>query len=233
MKPIIAVTLRSVDIKSLPSYFSNCSYLRALHTVGADYILIGGEHDVSFYRYIATMCHGLLLTGGKDINPIMYNESIHKSTTPELNEIDNGDFLVLKAFYEAKKPILGICRGAQAINVFFGGTLYQHLSDYDKFHCNHKQMISRNEGSHYITWQETIPNLCLDKNLLLVNSLHHQGIFKVAPKFKILGLSEDNLIEAIYKDNILAVQWHPEEMIHIKEHLSIFEYFISLTSQHL
>lgn len=227
MKPLIAVTARLTEIKALPSLYVNSSYLDALHAAGAACVILNPEEDPLYYRDMAAACDGLVLTGGKDLDPALYGEEPHPLTVPEDSRIDCEDLLAIRAFYEAGKPILGICRGAQAVNVCFGGTLYQHLPDEKTFFCSHKQTTDRTRGSHGAVWQMDLPGLWPAGTRLLVNSLHHQGIRLPAPGFTVAALSEDGLIEAICRDRILAVQWHPEEMREDEEQRKLFTYFIS------
>lgn len=224
MTPMIAVTARNTQIKSLDSYYSNDSYIQALHRAGCQSLLVLPHQSSSYYRWMAHYLDGLLITGGKDISPVLYSEEQHPLTTPESPQVDTMDFQLIHAFAEKGKPILGICRGAQIINVCFGGTLYQHLPEQPEFYCQHKATDYRSQGVHNITWQLKTPGLFSKDQVLHVNSLHHQGFNKIAPGFQIAGICEDGLVEAIIKNNILAVQWHPEEMPDDSMQQSIFTY---------
>lgn len=226
MKPQIAVTTRLTEIKALPSFYVNCSYLNALQAAGAVSLLLNPEPDYRYYQKQASCCDALLLTGGKDLEPSLYGKEPHPLTVPENSCIDRTDLLAIRAFHEAAKPILGICRGAQAVNVCFGGDLYQHLPDEEPFFCSHKQTNDRTQGSHSVTWSQDIPGLWSAGEHLFVNSLHHQGIRLPAPGFIVAARSEDGLIEAIWKDLILAVQWHPEEMRDDPAQQKLFRWFI-------
>lgn len=226
MKPLIAVTVRLTDIKGLPSVYVNQSYVNALQEAGAFSILLNPEPDEAYYQEQAARCDGLLLSGGKDMAPSLYGEEPHPLTVTEDRRIDQTDLLAIRAFHAAGKPILGICRGAQAVNVCFGGTLYQHLPDEQSFFCAHKQTSDRTKGSHTVIWQQDTPDLWSTGSRLFVNSLHHQGIRLPAPGFSVAALSEDGLIEAIQKDRLLAVQWHPEEMTDDAEQRKLFHHFI-------
>lgn len=212
MRPLIAITLRSTDIKSLPSYYVNNTYTDMLLKSGADYLPVGPKQDPAFYERAAQICTGLLLTGGRDINPIYYGQEVHPETKTEPDCIDQLDFSLIQAFAKAKKPILGICRGAQIINVCFGGTLYQHLPHIPELFCDHKRTDAREKGVHQITWIGETDEFYYKNQTISVNSLHHQGIKEIAPGFDAIGICEDSLVEAIRMGNILGVQWHPEEM---------------------
>lgn len=173
-------------------------------------IIITSSSDKT-YQSLLEVCDGLLLTGGNDVNPKYYNQPLHSTTHLEDSYIEYMEFKLLTLFNHAKKPIIGICRGIQTINVFFNGTLLQDINS-QYFHSNVKthQQINRDGYSHYIEIQ---PDTKLSKfitNKVLVNSFHHQNIDHLAPGFTITAYSEDGLIEGIEKGNIVAFQWHPE-----------------------
>lgn len=228
MKALIAVTSRSALIKDLPSLYSNTAYIHALKKAGADSLLLAPTHSLSYYQKIASICDGLLITGGKDIHPARYHNPLAEETVLEAPEIDESDFMALDAFIHANKPVLGICRGFQVINTAFGGTLYQHLPSHPSFSCCHKQQSAREEGTHTVTWLETVPGLCEKGQTGSVNSLHHQGIHTLAPGLQALAVCEDGLIEAVKEDRVIGVQWHPEEMCDIESQWNIFKYFLTL-----
>ena len=155
-------------------------------------------------NYLAHYCDGLLLTGGLDIDPSYYHQPLHPKTKIEQPELEKQEFTLIKLFAKQKKPILGICRGLQTINVAFNGTLFQDISP------NHLQP-NKHGYCHFVT---TTKDTLIQKYLgthFLTNSFHHQAIDKLADNFKISAISDDFVIEAIEKDNIIAFQWHPEK----------------------
>lgn len=163
------------------------------------------------YQLLLEICDGLLLSGGDDVNPKYYNQPLHPTTNLEDSSIEHMEFKLLTLFSNAQKPIIGICRGIQTINVFFNGTLLQDInSQYLRPDVKLHQQLERSGYSHYIEIQ---PNTNLSKYInhrVLVNSFHHQNIDLLAPGFVVNARSEDELIEGIEKGNIIAFQWHPE-----------------------
>ncbi len=228
MPPTIAVPVRYTQVKELPSHYLNLSYLNSLKAFGFDYLLLSPGCSLSFYEQAASVCGGLLLAGGRDIHPHVYGQELLTDTVPAFPDTDELDFLCLRLFSRLKKPVLGICRGLQVINTGFGGTLHQHLPLWSPM-IDHKQTDRRSQGVHSVCWKHTIPGLCTAGDQVFVNSLHHQGIDRTAPGFQVLAESPDGLAEAIYRENILGVQWHPEEMIG-PEQERIFSYFRSMMS---
>lgn len=161
---------------------------------------------------VIEICDGLIITGSPiDINPRYYNEEINDTGNYVVDEFKL-DKKLIELFYNKNKPILGICGGLQSINVAFGGALKQNILNHDLIDKNHLIKIGNN----------TFLNEVYKQNELMVNSFHHQAIKDVAPGFKISAISEDGIIEAIEKDNIVGVQWHPE----VINDINFFKYFI-------
>ena len=138
---------------------------------------------------------------------------------------DNGEILhkyvlglysLLERLINMDKPLLGICRGLQILNVVMGGSLYQDIQTErgHKITLTHKQKHPYNKGTHKVEiFKDTILYECIQKESMLVNSLHHQGIRKKGTDIKINAMATDGLIEGIEIEKAkmaIAVQWHPE-----------------------
>lgn len=159
---------------------------------------------------LLSSCDALLLPGGVDMNPAFYGQ---ENTHSQVNDaLDHLDMQVLHLADELALPILGICRGLQCVNVFYGGSLKQDV----KGHQNQSHLVSWFEGEKKI--QSSI-----------TNSFHHQCIDRLAPLFTPFLRSEDGVIEGIWQKEkrILAVQYHPE----IEDPFHILPLFISLLPQ--
>lgn len=179
-------------------------YIEMFKNGNLDIITIGPASTATL-RFLADNCDGLLLTGGFDVDPEYYHESLHPKTKKELLELEELEFTLIKMFTDQNKPILGICRGIQTINVAFGGTLIQDLES--PLHMQ-KEM---NGYCHLVT---TKKDSLLSKYLgdkFMTNSFHHQAINKIADGFIVNAKTADNIIEGIERDKIIAVQWHPEK----------------------
>lgn len=147
---------------------------------------------------IVDFCDGLIVPGSyADTNPKYYNEKPLDNKTYDVDEYAF-DSKIVTLFNKAQKPIIGICGGLQEVNVLFGGTLNQYIDNHSGI--NHKVKINTNSFLYEVYQKDEIE----------VNSLHHQSIKDVAPGFIVSAISNDNVVEAIEKENIICVQWHPE-----------------------
>ena len=148
---------------------------------------------------ILNQCNGLIVPGNcNDIPSNYYNEKPIKDYKIDQFMLDK---FAIESFYKNKKPILAICGGAQSVNVTFGGSLNQFIDNH-AIDGLHEIKLDKNSFLYEI----------YNKRIIYVNSLHHQSIKDIAYRFKINAISSDGIIEGIEKENILAVQWHPEKM---------------------
>ncbi len=163
---------------------------------------------------VCDICDGLIVTGSTNhIEPAYYNEPSIPGKAYPVDEYKT-DKEIIKAFETQNKPILGICAGVQALNVYFGGSLYQKVPNHNLMDSNHK--INIKSGSFLAKTYE--------QESLMVNSYHFQALKEVAPQFDIIARSDDGIVEGIQKDNILGVQWHPE----VANDFHFFKSFIEL-----
>ena len=179
----------------------------------------------------AIKCDGLLLPGGGDIDPVYYGEEMNGSDEPD-RELDKAQRDILDAFVKAKKPILGICRGMQLINIYFGGSLHQDLVTRD--------IHTRKNGNDSIHSVKSVEEGNLFEKFygktFNINSAHHQGTKKLGKGLKEVLRSEDGVCEAVIHEElpIIATQFHPERMSYKQRRddtvvgEEIFKYFKSL-----
>jgi putative glutamine amidotransferase len=176
---------------------------------------------------------GILFAGGEDVDPAFYNEERRYESVHVNRGRDDFELALLDQALNARLPVLGICRGSQMVNVKFGGTLYQDLkSDYANIQQDHKQSGNRSHATHMITVTEPQSHLArlLGTGNCRVNSLHHQAIKRVGLGLKVTARSEDGLVEAVEASEypfLVAVQWHPEEMVERPDEYRIFEQFVA------
>ncbi len=159
---------------------------------------------------------GLVLMGGSDVSPESYGE---KALKPEWNGDrirDDYEITLLRAFIAAGKSVLGVCRGAQVINVAQGGTLYQDLASQFPGALNHRNwdIYDRNSHATSIVPGSGLARLYPGLTLTKTNSVHHQAARELGRDLVVEAWSEpDRVVEAIRWNGpsyVFAVQWHPE-----------------------
>jgi len=189
------------------------AYVHALEDVGLASVLISPAHSPSSVETLLESCDGLVLTGGGDVDPARYGENagaILDSVSPERDAVE---FAALDAATRRQLPILGICRGVQVMNVYFGGSLYQDIEG-ERAGAPHQQKASWSARVHDIALDPG-SRLCaiMGTTRIRTNSFHHQAIKQVAPSLSVTARAEDGLVEAVEMQNYpwgLGVQWHPE-----------------------
>lgn len=230
-RPIIAIS-PSYDFLEHKIYLKRAYCDCILEAGGLPVLLSLSENSNDFKEY-AQSFDGFLLTGGQDIDANLYGEE-NLSFAGDINpDRDMLDILLVKELIKLDKPVLGICRGAQMLNVVSGGTLYQDIdSQFDKVMIKHVYNCPRSHSVHKVSIKEDSHLFNIYKqNQISVNSYHHQAIKNVADDFKVVARANDGIIEAIEhkeKSMILGVQWHPEDLCKTnKEMIAIFNYFIN------
>lgn len=234
-KPIIGIS-GSIIIDQggrFPGYeraYVNNNYIQSVVQAGGVPFIIPVVSEPELIYQQVEQIDGLVVSGGHDVNPILYGEEPWEKQREIFPERDEFDQILIKAVIEANKPVLAICRGIQILNVTFGGTLYQDISYKEGAFVKHEQ----DAGPFIATHTIQIEKGSLLESILgpkcLTNSFHHQAIKDVAPGFKVTAKAKDGIIEAIEKEDadfVLGVQFHPEMMAEKHENMmNLFKVFI-------
>lgn len=194
--------------------YVNNDYVQAVTMAGGIPFILPLISDYeSIKRQIESM-DALIISGGYDVNPLIYGEEPIQQQGFLCPERDEYDIKVIKIALELNKPILGICRGLQILNAALGGTLYQDTSVIEEGCIKHQQSSRPDVASHTVNVIKGTRLYDMLGERVFTNSFHHQAIKKLAPGFKISARAKDGVIEAIEKEDgfVIGIQWHPEMM---------------------
>jgi putative glutamine amidotransferase len=211
------------------------SYIISVKRAGGIPVILPPIADEDILEAFLNSVDGIIMVGGEDIDPLIYGEQ----PIPQIGKIvpqrDEFDLKLIRKAAERGMPVLGICRGEQAINVAFGGSLYQDIYAQMKgtAHVEHSQKAPGWYGTHsvYIKRNSLLYKI-LKSDTLTVNSFHHQAVKAVAPGFAVTADAPDGVVEAIEKKDggfIIGVQFHPEKFVEKGKgmpFMNLFEYFI-------
>lgn len=186
------------------------NYQRAVETAGGSVQFTGDPER----------CDALLLPGGGDLEPWRYGQENIASREMDPDR-DAAELKLLDHFTSRRKPVLGICRGLQMINVYFGGTLTQDISGHSA--------VEGMDRYHYIRTDPSSPLAISCEEAGIVNSAHHQAVDRLGAGLKAVQWANDGTIEALchYSLPVWAVQWHPERLGGVRAN-KLFDTFLAL-----
>jgi putative glutamine amidotransferase len=244
MKPLIGVTtseLRPGELATLRRHGEpphaemalGITYVRAIEAAGGVPVVMPPLAPVDVPALVDRL-DGLLLSGGPDLAPAAYDALPH----PELGATEPGldafEYAVVREALRLDLPILGICRGAQALNVACGGTLYQHLPDVVGDAVLHRQSEDGRRPTHVV---DVVPGSRLARVLrtrgLRVNSFHHQAVDRLGTGLRVAARAQDGTVEAIEdpaRRFVLAVQWHAETLVDGPAHRALFDELVAVSA---
>ena len=218
-KPIIGLTTyleqAQTGVWDVQAAFLPKVYFEAITRAGGIAVLLPPQPvDEQIAKDVLDGLHGLIITGGKDVDPQRYGQSAHPLTDEPRRDRDAWEDALLSAAIDRELPFLGICRGAQLLNVALGGTLTQHLPDvigstrYSLGEGNFADTeVQIDEGSK-------LARVLEGHNGFDVKSYHHQAIDEIADGLVVSARSDDGVIQAVELAGVpfgLGVQWHPEQ----------------------
>lgn len=198
-------------------FYVNEPYVRAVEAAGGVPILLPPVARLTEAGAAALLgrIDGLLLPGGYDLDPVHYGEEPLPGQGRIEPLCDALELALVRRALRERLPILGICRGSQALNVAAGGTLYQDIASQRPAGLLHRQAAPVWYPTHRVQVEPGTRLAALMEGIERVNTFHHQAVRDVAPGFRVAARASDGLIEAIEAEGegfALGVQWHPEGM---------------------
>ena len=211
-------------------------YIGALEAAGAVPLLLPMVGKEEIVRRQIEAVDAIVLSGGYDPNPLLFGENPNRRIDFIYPEIDEHQLRAIHVADELGKPMLGICRGLQILNIAFGGTLYQDLSLIPNSYIQHYQKSRKHTPGHEVSIvKDSQLAGIFGARTILTNSFHHLAIKDCAPGFVVSAYAADGVIEGIERRSgtpLMAVQWHPEMMYERHpEMLGIFRHFVAQVSE--
>ena len=207
------------------------AYVEAVRLAGGFPVLLTPVSDDAEIAGALIHVDGVLFTGGKDVDPARYGETLLNTKVQPEPERDAFELPLARAAVEENRPLLAICRGMQVLNVALGGSLWQDIPDQIEHALHHYQKAPRDETTHAIevARESLVGDLVSGDNGAIsaaTNSFHHQAVRRLGGGLVPVAHAPDDLVEAVElpgRDFVVGVQWHPEHLISQASHRRLFE----------
>ncbi len=241
MKPLIGITtseLRPGELATLRRHGEpphaemalGITYVRVIEAAGGIAVVMPPLALADVAALVARL-DGLVLSGGPDLSPAAYDAGPHPELGPVEPKLDAFEYALIREALRVNLPILGICRGTQALNVACGGTLHQHLPEVVGDAVVHRQSEDGRQPTHVV---DAVPGTrlagVLGADRIAVNSFHHQAVDRLGIGLRASAFAPDGTVEAIEdpaRPFVLAVQWHAETLADNSPHRALFEAFVA------
>lgn len=217
----------------------NVAYLAAVQRAGGVPVLLPPHLEPGPLDALWSRLHGLLLTGGGDVDPARFGEARHPKTAEVSGARDALELGLARRAVEAGVPLLAICRGVQVLNVALGGSLWQDIGDELNSPIRHAQAEPRHQPTHRVKVDAgTALGAVLGAAEVEVNSLHHQALKALGRGLRAAAWAPDDVIEGVDMPAapglVLGVQWHPEELVgHDPAARSLFAALVAAAAQRI
>ena len=210
-------------------------YYEAVAQAGGIPIILVNIEPPSLLEPLWESLDGLLITGGGDMHPSHFGQNPHPMLGETTKRRDELELAVFKYFFERQKPIMGICRGHQVINIALGGTLHQDLSCLKKEVLTHVDSEQSGKVMHKVTVDKDSRLFkIVGASIIETNSSHHQVIDKLGRDLRAVAFASDGVIEAIEHQSypfLMGIQWHPEGIIEMDHSRKLFSALIEKSTK--
>jgi len=233
MQPVIGITAGKENFGNKIS--KTClidKYIQSITLSGGIPLIIPSGIPQNQIDTLLSRIDGVLISGGGDIDPVRFNGKPHQNIYGIDKARDQLEISLIQAVAKNGKPLLGICRGMQAINVALGGDLYTDISDQFPNSLRHDWYpnFPRDLLSHDVSInQGTLLHKIIGSSSTRVNSLHHQAIKCLSEELIPTAISPDGLVEALESNShpfLIGIQWHPEWLYEMDHARKLFDAFI-------
>ena len=218
--PVIGITTyleqAQTGVWDVRASFLPKAYIDAVTDAGGIAVLLPPQPaDAGVARTVLGTLDGLIVSGGADVDPARYGQKRHERTGAPRTDRDEWEDRLLTTAIELELPFLGICRGAQMLNVALGGTLVQHLPDVVGSEAYQPGPAQFGETSATVLPDSRLAAVLGDAAAPLpIHVYHHQALDEVADGLRVTARTDDGVIEAVELETVpfgIGVQWHPEE----------------------
>jgi len=209
-------------------------YLRAVERAGGLPVVLP-PLELNRIAPLLDRLSGVLLSGGPDLDPAAYGRTAHPELGPTEPQLDLFEVQLAREADARGLPILGICRGAQALNIARGGTLHQHLPEITDGSVSHRQTQPGEQVTHDVRIASGSGLAAMvGGRHMAVNSFHHQSVDQLGSGLRAVAWAEDGVIEGIEgrgESMLLGVQWHAETLIDDPAQLALFKHLVTISEE--
>jgi putative glutamine amidotransferase len=229
-RPIIGITTDYNDKQT--QYMLPYGYSTAVERAGGMPVLLPYRTELALIPQIVDMIHGVVFSGGNDLDPAAWGEAYHPKVVPVDPARERFERALMAELEKRRTPTLGICFGSQLMNVTRGGSMIQFLPEHERANA-----LDHRKGEDATKWNrhavrldpESTIGRTIGKRDVSVNTSHKQGMNKIGRGLRVVATAPDGIVEGIEDPTLplwIGVQWHPERLHDEPEHLSLFKLLV-------
>ena len=227
-RPIIGLTM---NIDQQPDrYELQTPYVISIEKAGGLPLAIPHSTNLALIPQILDLLDGILFVGGDDLDPAIYGQPWHPNAVPIDPRRQTFELALLADVEHRRLPTLGICLGSQLINVHRGGSLHQFLPDLPRPNPIEHRKAERDRPTHPVTVAlDSQIGRAIGKPNIIANTYHKQSVDRIGRNLRVVATAPDAIIEAFEDPDMplfAAIQWHPERLHDLEEHLALFKLLV-------